>query len=86
MTPVLRVVLPTANLTETTRDLGGQMHNAIVRGLNTDYITDDPTENKPIPATALYAARMDARGNITVQRTRQAGITAEHTYNGWTIP
>jgi ABC-type Fe3+ transport system substrate-binding protein len=86
MTPVLRVVIPTANLTETTRDLGGQAHNFIVRGLNTDYITDDPNENKPVPATALYAARMDARGVITVIRTRQAGITAEHSYAGWPIP
>lgn len=86
MVPVLRVVIPTANLTETLRELGGEAHSFIVRGLNTDYITDDPNENKPVPAAALYACRMDARGLTAVARTRQAGITAEHTYLGWPIP
>lgn len=86
MGPVLRVVIPTASLTESLRELGGQAHSFIVGNLNTDYITDDPAGNKPVPAAALYAARMDARGNIAVQRTRQTGITYEHTYAGWPIP
>jgi hypothetical protein len=80
MTPVLRVVMPTANVTDTAR------HNTIVRGLNSDYITDDRNGNKAIPASALYAARMNASGQVTVARTRQAGITAEHSYLGWPIP
>lgn len=86
MKPVLRVVIPTASLTETTKDLGGEIHNAITRGLNSDYITDDNGENKSIPAAALYAARMDSRGVVTVIKGRLAGITAEHTYAGWPIP
>lgn len=80
MTPCMRVVMPTVNMSETAT------HNIIVRGLNSDYITDDPTENKAIPAPALYAARMDARGQVTVVRSRQAGITAEHTFAGWPVP
>ena len=86
MTPVLRVVMPTANVTETPADVGGQMHHSIRRGLNTDYVTDDRNGNKAIPASALYAARMSATGVVTVIRTRQAGITAEHTYAGWPLP
>lgn len=80
MVPVLRIVMPTANVTDTERQ------NTIVRGLNSDYITEDPTENKSVPVEALYAARMDARGVVTIVRTRQAGITAEHTYAGWVLP
>lgn len=86
MTPVLRVILPAVDLIETTRDLGGELHNTVTRGVNVDYITDDLTRNKPIPATALYAARMDAAGVITVARTRQAALTPDHTYLGWPIP
>lgn len=86
MIPVLRVILPAVDLIETARDLGGELHNAITRGLNVDYITDDTTRTKPIPATALYAARMDASGAITVVRTRQAALTPDHTYLGWPIP
>ncbi len=80
MTPVLRVVMPTANVNDNARQ------NTIVRGLNSDYITDDPDGNKAIPPQALYAARMDANGAVNVVRSRQAGITAEHTYAGWPIP
>jgi hypothetical protein len=86
MTPVLRVVIPTASLTETIRELGGEAHSIIVRGLNSDYITDDERGNKAVPAAALYAARMNERGQVTVVRARQAGITQEHTYLGWPIP
>lgn len=86
MTPVLRVVMPTANVPETPKDQGGPIHNSVVRGLNSDYITDDPDGNKSIPPQALYAARMDARGVVVVVRSRQAGITAEHTYAGWPLP
>lgn len=80
MNPVLRVVMPTANINDNER------HNTIVRGLNSDYITDDPLGNKSIPASALYAARMDRNGVVVVVRTRQAGITAEHTFAGWPVP
>ena len=80
MTPVLRVILPTVNLTET------QLHNTVTRGANADYITADPLGNKAIPAPALYAARMNAAGQVVVVRARQAGITAEHTYAGWPLP
>ncbi len=80
MIPVLRVVMPTANVTDNAR------HNTIVRGLNSDYITDDPAGNKAVPASALYAARMSATGVVVVVRSRAAGITAEHTYAGWPNP
>jgi hypothetical protein len=86
MVPVLRVVIPTANLTETRKEDGGQAHNIIVRGLNSDYITDDPNGNKSVPVQAVYAARMNDRGQITVVRARQAGFTPTHTYAGWPIP
>lgn len=86
MTPVLRVVIPTASLTETRKEDGGEAHNIVGRGLNSDYITDDATRNKPVPAEALYAARMNSSGQITVVRTRQAGFTPTHTYAGWPIP
>ena len=86
MTPVLRVVLPTANLTETPKGLGGEAHNIVTRGTNADYITDDPAGNKAVPAAALYAARMDANGVINVVRSRQAGLTPDHSYCGWPVP
>lgn len=86
MTPVLRVIMPAASLAETRKDLGGTCDNIITRGLNVDYIVDDPAENKPIPAAALYAARMDARGVITVVRGRNVALTPDHTYAGWPIP
>jgi hypothetical protein len=86
MTPVLRVVLPTANLTESPREDGGQAHNIVRTGTNADYITEDPGRNKPIPASAIYAARMDANGIVTVVRSRQPGFEPDHTYLGWPIP
>lgn len=86
MTPVLRVVLPTANISETRKELGGEAHNIIVRGSNSDYITDDLAGNKPVPPSALYAARMDANGTITVARVRNVALTPDHTYFGWPVP
>lgn len=86
MTPVLRVIIPATDLTEATKTLGGTADNIITRGLNVDYIVDDPAGNKPVPATALYAARMDRFGVITVARTKNVLLTPDHTYNGWTIP
>ena len=80
MTPVLRVILPTVNLTETS------LHNSITRGANADYITDDPLGNKAIPAAALYAARMNASGQVVVVRARNPVLDPEHTYAGWPIP
>lgn len=80
MTPVLRIVIPTADVTDNER------HHTIVRGLNSDYITDDRNGNKAVPGTALYAARMDANGVVNVIRTRQVGITAEHNFAGWALP
>lgn len=85
MAPVLRVVIPTASLTESSKEDGGQAHNIIARGTFSDYITDDVSENKAIPAAAVYAARMNDRGQITVIRGRQAGYTPDHTYAGWPI-
>lgn len=86
MTPCLRVIIPAGSLTETPRGSGGAAHSLIYRGDNCDYITEDPTENKAIPAAALYAARMDARGVITVVRGRNVALTPDHTYAGWPVP
>ncbi len=80
MTPVLRVVIPTANLTET------EIEGSVVRGLNTDYITPDRLGNKSVPAAALYAARMNAAGQVVVSRGRNVALTPNHTYLGWPIP
>lgn len=80
MIPVLRVIIPAVDLSEPITQ------NVITRGLNVDYIVDDPAGNKPVPATALYAARMDRFGVITVARTKNVLLTPDHTYNGWVIP
>lgn len=80
MIPVLRVVMPTLSRLET------ELQNEIVRGTNSDYITDDPRGNKTVPAGALYAARMDANGKITVVKGRDIGLTPDHTFAGWPIP
>lgn len=86
MTPVLRVILPATDLTEATKLLGGTADNIITRGLNVDYVVDDPAGNKTVPVTALYAARMDKSGAVTVARTKNVGLTPDHTYNGWPLP
>lgn len=86
MIPVLRVIIPAVSLTETSKSLGGTADSLITRGANVDYIVDDPAGNKPIPAGALYAARMDARGIVTVARTKNIALTPDHTYNGWPLP
>lgn len=86
MTPVLRVVIPVVNLTETTRDLGGLADNIITRGTNADYIVADPGGNRSVPAQALYAARMDRFGVVTVVLGRNVALTPDHTYNGWPVP
>lgn len=86
MVPVLRIVIPAADMTEALRELGGEAHCIISRGANLDYITEDRTEDKPVPAAALYAARMNERGQISVVRGRQAALTPDHTFLGWPIP
>ena len=86
MIPVLRVVLPALSLTETLRSEGGEAHNFVSLGLNVDYITDDRTGTKPVPAAALYAARMNAAGVISVARARSVALPPDHTFAGWPIP
>jgi hypothetical protein len=86
MTPVLRVVIPAVSLTETAKALGGDADNIITRGLNVDYIVDDPLGNKPVPVAALYAARMDRNGAIVVARTKNIALTPDHTFAGWPVP
>lgn len=86
MGPVLRIVIPSASLTETLRELGGEAHSIIIRGDNVDYITDDPSGNKPIPVGALYAARMNDRGQVTRARAKHASLDPDHTYLGWPVP
>lgn len=86
MTPVLRVIIPAVSLTEATKALGGTADNIITRGLNVDYIVDDPTGNKAIPLGALYAARMNDKGISVVALAKNAGFTPDHTFNGWPIP
>jgi hypothetical protein len=86
VTPVLRVVIPTASLTEELKENGGEAHNIIARGATSDYITDDTRGDKGIPSAAVYAARMDERGAVIVVRGKDAGFTPTHTYAGWPIP
>lgn len=86
MTPVLRVIIPTVNLAETAKSLGGTADNIITRGLNVDYIVDDPNGNKTVPVGALYAARMDKGGVVTPVLAKSAILTPDHTYNGWPVP
>ena len=86
MTPVLRVIIPAAILTETAKAQGGIADNIITRGANVDYIVDDPNGNKAVPVGALYAARMDKDGKITVVVPKSVLLTADHTFVGWPIP
>jgi hypothetical protein len=86
MTPVLRVIIPAASLTEATKTLGGTADNIITRGLNVDYNVDDPNGNKAVPVGALYAARMNAAGQVTVVVPKSALLTADHTFDGWPAP
>lgn len=86
MIPVLRVIIPVASLTETTKILGGTADNIITRGVNVDYIVDDPAGNKPVPIGALYAARMNRFGVVTVVLGKNIALTPDHTYMGWPVP
>jgi hypothetical protein len=66
--------------------LGGTADNIVTRGLNVDYIVDDPNGNKAVPVGALYAARMNAAGQVTVVVPKSALLTADHTFDGWPDP
>lgn len=82
MVPVLRVVMPTINLEDPVETLQG----IVTRGLNVDYIIEDARGNRSIPASALYAARMNANGEVTVARGKSVLLEPDHTYLGWPIP
>jgi hypothetical protein len=80
------VIIPAVSLTETEKRLGGTADSLITRGVNVDYIVDDPTGNKTVPIGALFAARMDRNGVITRVLVKDATLTPDHTYMGWPIP
>lgn len=81
MIPCLRVILPSASLTETA------IEGSITKGLNIDYIANDPTGAKSLPVGALYAARMDSNGKIIeILPSVGLGATHTHTFAGWPIP
>ena len=94
MTPVLRVIMPTANVSEQTKDKPGGKADYIFDFLGncSDYIVDDPDGKKEIPPQAFYAARMDENGKITVVQSKKGGYPTpsdtlpDHTYAGWPIP
>ena len=82
MVPVIRIVIPLADLTEPLDTLQG----IVTRGLNADYIIEDRNGNRAIPLSALYAARMNERGQVTVARVKNALLEPDHTFLGWPIP
>jgi len=78
MTPVLRVILPTISVSV----LASTLEGSVAYGTNTDYITDNLTP----PVGALYVAKMDDKGAITVLAAKSVTLTPTHTYLGWPIP
>lgn len=83
MTPVLRVILPTLSVTELPLGtVGTKLTGAVTYGTNSDYITD----NLIPPVGALYVAKMDDKGAITVLTAKSAALTPTHSYLGWPIP
>jgi len=78
MTPVLRVIMPTLSVTA----LASTLQGTVAYGTNSDYITDNLTP----PVGALYVAKMDDKGAITVLAAKSVALTPAHTYLGWPIP
>lgn len=78
MTPVLRVIVPTANVPDHAH------HNVVRNNGSSDYITNDTDW----PVQAQYVARMNESGQISVLVARSPSFqpAVEHTYLGWPIP
>ena len=78
MTPVLRVIIPTIGVSASLATVEG----TVIQGANSDYITEDLT----VPVGALYVAKMDDKGAVSVLTPKSIALTPTHTYLGWPIP
>lgn len=90
MTPVLRVIISAPNFVAVqASDVGLDPNTQVpMVGATALSFVDYFTTSLTPPAQALYAALIDASGNVTEIITKQAGYTPKiaHTYLGWPIP
>lgn len=90
MIPALRVIISAPNFVAIQGSDPGLDPNTQITAVGATALSfvDYFTTNLVPPAQALYAAQIDANGNVTEIISKQAGYTPKipHTFLGWPIP
>lgn len=88
MTPVLRVIISATNFAAAVQvgDIVDAQINCV--GASVLSFVDYFTSNLVPPGAALYAALLDANGNVTVLVPTAGSYTPKipHTFAGWPTP